>query len=119
MQDAPQATGQLQLKISNRYSSQSLELRDSIYFQSQFSVDRMKSIDKLVLNNMQQPSCMQAEECHISFITSRNVAMITDIHALLLMVAILSSSTCCSGKENGVRRAEIAKQLNVPEHKIM
>ncbi|KAL1554936.1 replication protein A 32 kDa subunit A-like isoform X1 [Salvia divinorum] len=82
MQDAPQATGQLPNPAVNT-PSKGYQPTSSNH--SQFSVqpivDGMKGIDKIVLNYIEQPSCI--------------------------------------GKENGIHRAELAKQLNVPEHKIM
>ncbi|KAL1563362.1 replication protein A 32 kDa subunit A-like isoform X2 [Salvia divinorum] len=80
MQDAPQVTGQMPNPAVNT-PSKGCQPTSSNYFSVQHNVDAIRGIDKLVLNYMQQPSCI--------------------------------------GKENGVHRVELAKQLNVPEHKIL
>ncbi|XP_042066673.1 replication protein A 32 kDa subunit A-like isoform X1 [Salvia splendens] len=79
MQDAPQVTGQMPNPALNT-PSKGYQPTSSNHFSAQH-VDAIRGIDKLVLNYMQQPSCI--------------------------------------GKENGVHRVELAKQLNVPEHKIL
>ncbi|XP_042061718.1 replication protein A 32 kDa subunit A-like isoform X3 [Salvia splendens] len=80
MQDAPQVTGQMP-NLSVNTPSKGYQPTSSNHFSAQHNVDAIRGIDKLVLNYMQQPSCI--------------------------------------GKESGVHRAELARQLNVPEHKIL
>ncbi|XP_042061717.1 replication protein A 32 kDa subunit A-like isoform X2 [Salvia splendens] len=82
MQDAPQVTGQMpNLSVNTPSKGYQPTSSNHLQFSAQHNVDAIRGIDKLVLNYMQQPSCI--------------------------------------GKESGVHRAELARQLNVPEHKIL